>query len=362
MRELDNIKTTDLAVILNKDAVLKRFYPLIPQCGRAIKKLCQLGIYDKYMFLDEMSSDPDGLEVKFEMDSETLKLLEGIFHLYDFKNCKLRDINSADSKLIETLIGHNIKTSKDYLLLCMSTTISDISEKYSSSEDEVLRLFNLCDLMRLPGVKDLRASLYYHCGYKKLSDFASENPYNMKQKISKIINEEKIDKAVPLGKELATQIAVAKVLPHIHMKNADLKVREASLEDYKAIVKICCEDLGYSCDADLVRNKISLLDKSRECVFVAECEDKVIGYVHVEKYDLLYFETMVNILGLAVCSESRRQGAGRLLMTAAEEWAKSMGAVGVRLNSGVTRIKAHEFYRVIGYVSKKQQLQFFKDL
>lgn len=144
--------------------------------------------------------------------------------------------------------------------------------------------------------------------------------------------------------------------------DASLKVREAMLEDYKSIAKISRDDLGYLCEDNLIKTKISLIDNRRECVFVAEYENKVIGYVHVERYDTLYSETLVNILGFAVSSERRRMGAGHLLMSKAEEWAKLIGAVGVRLNSGALRVGAHEFYRGIGYNLEKEQIRFMKML
>lgn len=103
------------------------------------------------------------------------------------------------------------------------------------------------------------------------------------------------------------------------MKNTSFKIREALVNDYELIAKISRDDLGYSCEDGLVKTKLSLLDHSREFVFVAEEKNTVIGYVHVERYSTLYSETLANILGLAVSSDKRRAGAGGLLMLAAED-------------------------------------------
>ena len=139
-----------------------------------------------------------------------------------------------------------------------------------------------------------------------------------------------------------------------------IAIRYANTDDAEAITVICSEDLGYSCSDTLVKAKLSGLDKSRKAVFVADYEGRVIGYVHVERYDTLYMETLANILGLAVRDDSRRLGAGRMLMKAAENWARENGAVGVRLNSGEQRKEAHAFYRAVGYLSEKEQLRFLK--
>ena len=41
---------------------------------------------------------------------------------------------------------------------------------------------------------------------------------------------------------------------------ASLKVKEAMLEDYKSIAEISQNDLGYLCEDNLVKVKLSLLD------------------------------------------------------------------------------------------------------
>lgn len=140
----------------------------------------------------------------------------------------------------------------------------------------------------------------------------------------------------------------------------ELQIRPAVLEDSCAIARISSDELGYDCSSEFVRKKLSGLDLSREAVFVAQSDDCVIGYIHIEKYDTLYFDTLANVLGLAVMESCQRKGAGRQLIDAAEKWAVSIGAAGIRLNSGSTRTDAHKFYRAVGFISEKQQLNFRK--
>ncbi len=126
-------------------------------------------------------------------------------------------------------------------------------------------------------------------------------------------------------------------------------IREATIEDAFAICDISCADLGYDCSCEFVSTRISNLDKGREKVFVAEVNGIVAGYIHAEKYQTLFFEPMINILGLAVSSKFRRHGIGRMLLNCTECWANEVGINKIRLNSGVSRKEAHSFYRAIGY-------------
>lgn len=139
-------------------------------------------------------------------------------------------------------------------------------------------------------------------------------------------------------------------------------IRNVKISDYKDIAKICKNDLGYDADELLVKSRIENLDSNREAVFVAFCDKKAVGFVHCEIYNTLYFESLVNIQGLAVSSEYRRKGFGRELMNSAEEWAKQKGIYKIRLNSGLSRKDAHTFYRHLGYGDEKQQIRFMKDI
>lgn len=139
-------------------------------------------------------------------------------------------------------------------------------------------------------------------------------------------------------------------------------IREATIEDAFAICNISCADLGYDCSCEFVSTRISNLDKGREKVFVAEVNEIVAGYIHAEKYQTLYFEPMINILGLAVSSEFRRCGIGRMLLKRAERWANEVGIHKIRLNSGASRKETHSFYRAMGYNNEKGQIRFIKDI
>ena len=145
-----------------------------------------------------------------------------------------------------------------------------------------------------------------------------------------------------------------------------VKIRQATTSDIPAMNELFRKDLGYEeCTMEIVEKQFAGLDNSREAVFVAEEEDDsshIAGVIHVEKYNVLYFPTMANILGIAVAADFRRQGIGSALLKRAEEWARENGASSMRLNSGESRKQAHEFYRAQGYIDDKKQMRFIKEL
>ncbi len=137
-------------------------------------------------------------------------------------------------------------------------------------------------------------------------------------------------------------------------------IRKATVEDYAYIGAIIRDCLGYSCDDFVVKRKLSQVDMDREVVFVAEIDDKVIGYIHGDRFELLYMDSLINVLCLAVNEEYRKNGVGSALLNQVEEWAKERGAVGIRLNSAMSRTSAHEFYRRMGFNKERDQIRFLK--
>ena len=138
-------------------------------------------------------------------------------------------------------------------------------------------------------------------------------------------------------------------------------VRPATVADAEALALLNREEMGYEYSPEATAEKLELLlNDGKNGIFVAELEGQVVGYVHLNDYDLLYMPPMKNIMGIAVRADHRRQGIGKLLLEAAERWAKESGAAGVRLVSGETRVGAHAFYRTLGYQGSKMQLNLSK--
>ena len=140
-----------------------------------------------------------------------------------------------------------------------------------------------------------------------------------------------------------------------------IEIREAVPNDAKAISELNNLQMGYGISAkDTYERLIKILASEGDKIFVAVIEGNVVGYVHANDYDLLYFPHMKNIMGIAVNENYKRQGIGHLLMEAVETWARNTNVKGIRLVSGVTRTGAHEFYRHCGFSSNKEQKNFNK--
>lgn len=138
-------------------------------------------------------------------------------------------------------------------------------------------------------------------------------------------------------------------------------LRDAVAEDYAAITEINRIAFGYDYPADKTRARLSLiLTKPENRLFVAEEDGEVIGYIHGANYDCSYCGPLKNILAIAVLPERQGKGAGRLLLTRLEEWAREEGCEGVRLVSGMNRAEAHKFYAHCGYALRKEQKNFIK--
>ena len=141
----------------------------------------------------------------------------------------------------------------------------------------------------------------------------------------------------------------------------NFQIRQCEITDAKAICDLNISEMGYDYQEDKTKEKLKeLLKSNKDKIFVALIDNIVVGYVHANDYDVIYAPHMKNIMGIAVLSNVKKEGIGRALLMAIEDWAKESGACGIRLVSGATRTGAHEFYSHCGYDGGKQQINFKK--
>jgi GNAT superfamily N-acetyltransferase len=122
--------------------------------------------------------------------------------------------------------------------------------------------------------------------------------------------------------------------------------------------------LGYPAAAEAVAGRLErLLAQPDQVVLVAEtAPGQVVGWVHGAEQELLESGRRCEIVGLVVDAGQRRVGAGRMLVTALEEWAAERGIEQMTVRSNVLRTESHPFYQRLGYVRTKTQHAYGKRL
>lgn len=143
-------------------------------------------------------------------------------------------------------------------------------------------------------------------------------------------------------------------------------IRAVQITDAPTIQKLNADQLNY--DYPLInttQNLARLLSQPERHILLAATsanDQQVLGYVHAEVYLETYGPALFNILALAVSTTVQHRGVGCSLMTALAQQARLYHVAGIRLNSGIERQGAHQFYQQIGYTATKFQKRFFLDL
>ncbi|MEM7108476.1 MAG: GNAT family N-acetyltransferase [Bacteroidota bacterium] len=143
-----------------------------------------------------------------------------------------------------------------------------------------------------------------------------------------------------------------------------MNIRPLRETDAQAINDLS-EQLGYPYPLEKTKAKINYaINHVDHWVYVAETSDtgKILGYIHLALFSLLFYDNMVNILGLVVDEDARGTGLGAALIKVAERTALENGCSKVRAASGMMRSHAHEFYIKHGFYNQKDQKRFIKEL
>ena len=140
-------------------------------------------------------------------------------------------------------------------------------------------------------------------------------------------------------------------------------IRKAEMKDYLDIARLSGV-LGYPISEVAVKKNLARILKDADHGFlVFELGERVTAFIEAEIYATVYAEqVMLNVLGLVVDEKNQGQGIGAQLLNALEEKAKAREIKVIRLNSGVQRHEAHQFYEHQGYTSNHSQKRFLKFL
>jgi hypothetical protein len=129
---------------------------------------------------------------------------------------KLKDFLGIDPKHLEKLKLEGIKTVKH--MLDAGRTISGrklLSKETGVPLDTVLELVKLSDLARIPGLKKIRARLYYDAGLDTVEKIAKLDPGDLIQMLRVFIKRSGFNGIAPMPKEAATSVATAKYIAKI---------------------------------------------------------------------------------------------------------------------------------------------------
>ena len=141
-----------------------------------------------------------------------------------------------------------------------------------------------------------------------------------------------------------------------------VRIRPAGVDDASDIARLATE-LGYPSSASEMRTRIErLLQSDAYFLVVAEQESAIVGWIAAERRLLLESGERADIVGLIVTEHARRDGTGRALVRAAEEWARQQGMDRMAVRSSISRLESHPFYERLGYVRAKTQHAYIKRL
>ncbi|EPJ49497.1 MAG: hypothetical protein OFPII_00490 [Osedax symbiont Rs1] len=137
-----------------------------------------------------------------------------------------------------------------------------------------------------------------------------------------------------------------------------MNIREAVITDIAAIAQLSLV-LGYSdvSPSILTTRLAMIIDSDTDRIWLFEAGSEIVGWLHAFVGLRLASAPFIEIAGIAVSAESRKQGVGRSLINEASQWSAEMG-VDLRVRCHSERLEAHLFYRALGFSELKSQRVF----
>jgi GNAT superfamily N-acetyltransferase len=137
-----------------------------------------------------------------------------------------------------------------------------------------------------------------------------------------------------------------------------ISVRKMDIEDAEA-VNALSKQLGYPLSIGQTQQNINAILQSKDhTAYVAEYENKIVGWIGAAQAIMLEVMPHCEINGLVIDEHHRGMGIGKLLIDKVKQWAKEKGNDKIGLHCNIKRTEAHLFYEHLGFTELKQQKNF----
>ena len=131
-----------------------------------------------------------------------------------------------------------------------------------------------------------------------------------------------------------------------------------TVEDATA-VNALSKQLGYPLSIEETVKNIDLVLQSKDhTAFVAECENKIVGWIGASQAIMIEVMPHCEINGLVINEHYQGIGIGKLLIDKVKHWAREKGNNKLGLHCNIKRTEAHKFYEHVGFAEIKQQKNF----
>jgi len=131
---------------------------------------------------------------------------------------------------------------------------------------------------------------------------------------------------------------------------SSLTVRPASADDAGALASLLSQ-LGYPVDPADIPRRLAALNATPGSIALVLCDadGRVVGAASGARFVTLHRDPpTAYITALVTEASARRQGVGRILIAALEDWARKAGCARLSVTSAEARTGAHAFYEHSG--------------
>lgn len=136
--------------------------------------------------------------------------------------------------------------------------------------------------------------------------------------------------------------------------SATMNVRRADHRDIEAVSGLYdAYRQFYGMASELAQAReyvLARMENAEAVVFVAEQDERIVGFTQLyPSFCSVFMEPIIVLYDLFVHPDTRQRGIGRLLLTAAAEYADAQGALRMDLKTGRTNKAAQTLYESMGW-------------
>jgi hypothetical protein len=214
--EVNDLKLLDLPPVLRQETLMQGHWLLATSAASRCRALHSAGIKrasDLFALNGDMKAWASFPE-RAGVPAAWLEALHNLLVYHRYKTVAVSRLTGMAQDVCRRLGDRGLLRS-DSLIAAVRTGAKreDLAKETGINLTTIESLASKLDLMRKPGIKDVKVGLFMKAGVRSLRELGEQHPDAFRERLAAIIRERRLPRAVPTPKEVRSDVCWARVYP-----------------------------------------------------------------------------------------------------------------------------------------------------
>ncbi len=218
MTEINDLKLLDLPPVLRQETLMQGHWPLATNAASRCRVLHSVGIRraSDLFALNNDTRTWASLPGRTGIPAAWLETLHNLLLHHRYKVVAVSKLPGMTQDALRRLGDRGVSRSDSLIAaVCTAPKRANLAKDTRIDLTMVESLAVALDLMRKPGIKDVKVGLFMMAGIRSLHELGEQDPDVFRERLAALIRERQLPRAVPTPKEVRSDICWSRIYPAV---------------------------------------------------------------------------------------------------------------------------------------------------